>query len=86
MTSLSHFDLFSGIGGFVLAAQMVGAILEGRRTVVCDFPLLKSNEPTNQESSAVDELQRQIRACVSSLPTQGEIPVETAITEEAANA
>ncbi|MGD1852799.1 MAG: hypothetical protein ACFB2W_00975 [Leptolyngbyaceae cyanobacterium] len=63
--------------GLVITAQLRKDYGNGTKAIVFNSPLIKSSELTVQESMAVNELQKQIRAYVSSLPTQGEIPLET---------
>ena len=60
--------------GLVITAQLRRDYNDGTKAIVFNSPLLKSSELTAQESLAVDELQKQIRAYVSSLPEQGVIP------------
>ena len=87
LDELGKFSWVSGVSfvpdddgtGIVVTAQLRRDYSEGTKAIVFNSPLLKSSELTTKESSAVDELQKQIRAYVSSLPTQGEIPLETGV-------
>ena len=94
LDELGKFSWVSGVSfvpdddgtGLVVTAQLRRDYSEGTKAVVFNSPLLKSSELTAQESLAIDDLQKQVRAYVSSLPTQGEIPLETATTEGADDA
>lgn len=86
LDELGKFSWVSGVSfvadddgtGLVVTAQLRRDYNDGTKAIVFNSPLLKSTELTVQESLAVEELQKQIRAYVSSLPTQGEIPLSTA--------
>lgn len=94
LDELGKFSWVSGVSfvpdddgtGIVVTAQLRRDYNDGTKAIVFNSPLLKSSELTVQESLAVDELQKQIRTYVSSLPTQGEIPLDIATEKEATDA
>ncbi len=61
--------------GLVITAQLRRDYGETTKTIVFNTPLIKSSELTAQEQLAVDELQKQIRAYVASLPEQQTLPI-----------
>lgn len=75
---LSKFSWVSGVTfvedddgtGLVITAQLRRDYNDGVKAIVFNTPLIKSSELTVQETLAVDELKKQVRVYVSSLPDQ----------------
>ena len=65
--------------GLVITAQLRRDYGESTKAIVFNTPLIKSAELTVKEQSAVDELKKQIRAYVKSLPTQQELPLDEGV-------
>ena len=68
--------------GVVVTAQLRRDYGEGTKAIVFNTPCIKSTELPQQESSAVDSLQKEILEYVSSLPEQGDLFKSKEVKEE----